>query len=163
MNHPLFVPFRAFLWQFRCSAFIYLLLCPTATLFGASPPIVDVFTAGSDGYSCYRIPAMVTTLKGTILAVADGRITNCADIPNPLDLVLKRNLDKGKTWTPLQVIADYGSNTNDTDTYPAYGLTNPVSRVAAGDAALLLDRTNGRVWVIYDNGAFVASQARHRA
>jgi sialidase-1 len=150
---PFFVPFRAFLW---------LLLFP-GVLEAATTASTDVFTAGSDGYSCYRIPAMVTTLNGAILAVADGRITNCADIPNPLDLVLKRSLDKGKTWTPLQVIADYGSNTKDTDTYPAYGLNNPVPRVAAGDAALLLDRTNGHVWVIYDNGAFVPSQVHHRA
>jgi sialidase-1 len=106
---------------------------------------------------------MVTTEKGVILAVADGRITNCADIPNPLDLVLKRSLDGGKTWTPLQIIADYGSNTNDADIYPTYGLTKPVPRVAAGDAALLLDHTNGRVWVMYDNGAFVPPRAHHRA
>jgi len=82
---------------------------------------------------------------------------------NPLDLVLKRSLDNGKTWTPLQIIADYGRNTNDTDTYPAYGLTNSVARVAAGDAALLLDRTKGRVWVLYDNGAFVRGQSHNRA
>src|SRR5262245_30287198 len=101
----------------------------------------SVFVGGQDGYACFRIPAMVTTLKGTVLAIADGRITNCHDIPNPLDLVLKRSTDSGKTWGPLQVIADYGKNTNDTETYAAYDLTNPVPRVAAGDAALLLDRT----------------------
>ena len=122
-----------------------------------------VFVGGQDGYACFRIPAMVTTLKGTLLAAADGRITNCHDIPNPLDLVLKRSTDNGKTWGPLQVIADYGKNTNDTDLYPAYELTNPVPRVAAGDAALLLDRTNLRVWVLYDNGAFVRGKPHNRA
>jgi hypothetical protein len=35
-----------------------------------------------------------------------------------------------------------------TDTYPAYGLTNPIPHHCAGDAALLLDRTNGRVWLL---------------
>src|SRR6476469_5867818 len=107
--------------------------------FAATDSFADVFRAGSDGYSCYRIPAMVTTRSGVILAVADGRITNCADIPNPLDLVLKRSTDNGRSWSPPHVIADYGRNTNDTDVYPAYGITNPVSRVSAGDAALLLD------------------------
>jgi len=123
----------------------------------------SVFVGGEDGYACFRIPAMVTTLKGTVLAIADGRLTNCHDIPNPLDLVLKRSTDNGKTWRPLQVIADYGKNTNDTETYSAYGLTNPVPRVAAGDAALLLDRTNGRVWVLYDNGAYVRGKPHNRA
>ena len=61
------------------------------------------------------------------------------------------------------MIADYGKNTNDTDVYPAYGVTNPVLRVAAGDAALLLDRMNGRVWVLYDNGAYIAGKANNRA
>src|SRR3954468_16504931 len=111
---------------------------------------VPVFTGGEDGYACFRIPALVRTKAGTLLAVADGRISGCGDIPNPLDLVLKRSLDNGRTWTALQVIADYGKNTNDTDMYPASGLPNPVPRVAAGDAALLLDRSNNRVWVIYD-------------
>src|SRR5262245_61226266 len=101
---------------------------------------VPVFVGGEAGYACFRIPAFVTTTKGTLLAVADGRISGCADIPNPLDLVLKRSSDNGRTWSALQVIADYGKNTNDTDVYPAYDLTNPVSRVAAGEAALLLDR-----------------------
>src|SRR5438094_877360 len=124
---------------------------------------VPVFVGGEEGYACFRIPAMVTTAKGALLAAADGRISGCGDIPNPLDLVLKRSLDNGRTWTRLQVIADYGKNTNDTDVYPAYGVTNPVPRVAAGDAALLLDRTNGRVWVLYDNGAYVPGKHNKRA
>jgi len=123
----------------------------------------SVFVGGQDGYACFRIPAMVTTTKGTVLAVADGRITNCHDIPNPLDLVLKRSTNNGKSWGPLQVIADYGKNTNDTETYAAYDLTNPVPRVAAGDAALSLDRSNGRVWVLYDNGAYVRGKPHNRA
>jgi len=117
-----------------------------------APVITKVFEGGKDGYACYRIPAMVTTLRGTIIAVADGRISGCGDIPNPLDLVARRSYDNGRTWTPLQVIANYGSDPADTDVYPHYGITNPIPRVSAGDAALLLDRTNGRVWVLYDNG-----------
>jgi sialidase-1 len=128
-----------------------------------APATLPLFVNGQNGYACYRIPALVTTTRGTLLAVADGRLSNCGDIPNPLDLVLKRSLDHGRTWTSLQVIADYGSNPNDTDTYPAYGLTNPVPRVAAGDASLLVDRTTGRVWVLYDNGGAASGQPYNRA
>jgi sialidase-1 len=127
------------------------------------PARVPVFVDGQNGYGCYRIPAMVTSTNGTILAMADGRVSNCGDIPNPLDLVLRRSFDNGQTWTPLQVIANYGSNPNDTDTYSYYGITNPISRVAAGDAALLLDRINGRVWALYDNGGAVSGQFNNRA
>ena len=119
------------------------------------PPYVatQLFISGT-GYPEYRIPALVTTTNGTVIAAADGRQSN-GDIPNPIDCVCRRSFDNGYTWAPLQVIADYGSNqtTNDVDTYPAYGITNPVARRCAGDSALLLDRTNGRVWVLYDNGA----------
>ena len=90
------------------------------------PARVPVFVNGQNGYACYRIPAMVTTTNGTVIAVADGRISGCGDIPNPLDLVLRRSFDNGLTWTLLQVIANYGSNPTDTDTYPYYGITNPV-------------------------------------
>ena len=127
------------------------------------PARVPVFVNGQNGYACYRIPAMVTTTNGTVIAVADGRISGCGDIPNPLDLVLRRSFDNGLTWTLLQVIANYGSNPTDTDTYPYYGITNPVPRVASGDAALLLDRTNGCVWVLYDNGGVASGQPYGRA
>ncbi len=132
------------------------------------PPVpprerTPVFVNGQNGYACYRIPAMVTTTKGTILAVADGRVSGCGDIPNPLDLVQRRSFDNGRTWTPLQVIANYGTDPTDTDTYPYYGITNPVPRIAGGDAALLVDRTNGRVWVLYDNGSIAAGRLYGRA
>jgi sialidase-1 len=117
----------------------------------AEAGFVRVFGAGVDGYTCFRIPALVSTMQGTLIAVADGRIGNCGDIPTSIDLVCKRSFDGGGTWGPLAVIADYGSDPNDLDSYPFYGLTQ-VQRVAAGDPALLLDRLNGRVWVFYDNG-----------
>jgi sialidase-1 len=117
----------------------------------AEAEFVRVFAAGVDGYTCFRIPALVSTTPGTLIAVADGRIGNCGDIPTPIDLVCKRSYDGGRTWGPLSVIANYGSDTNDVDAYPFYGLTN-VQRVAAGDPALLFDRLKGRVWVCYDNG-----------
>jgi len=126
------------------------------------PTRTPVFVGGQDGYRIYRIPALVTTSKGTLIAVADGRSGN--DIPDPLDLVVRRSFDKGSTWQPVQVIASYGTDTSaaDVDSYPYYNLTN-VQRVACGDAALLLDRTNGRVWVFYDNGAYVKGLNYNRA
>ncbi len=108
-----------------------------------------VFVSGT-GYPEYRIPAMVTTTNGTVIAVADGRTSN-GDIPYPLDCVCRRSLDNGNTWQPMQVIAAYSTD-GGTDIYPAYGITNPIPHRCAGDSALLLDRTNGRVWVLYDNG-----------
>jgi sialidase-1 len=125
-----------------------------------SAGFVPVFVGGDGGYGCYRIPAMVCSTKGTLLAVADGRISGCGDIPNPLDLVLRRSFDNGRTWGPLQIIANYGSDPSDTDVYPYYGITNPIPRVASGDAALLVDRTNGRIWALYDNGGVTGGKRK---
>lgn len=112
---------------------------------------VRVFTRGADGYTCFRIPALVTTTNGTLIAAADGRIGGCGDIPTPLDLVCRRSFDNGNTWGPIQVIADYGSRVGDVDTFPFYGAAN-ISRVSSGDSALLVDRLSGRIWILYDNG-----------
>jgi sialidase-1 len=151
--------------RLRLIAWVAMCALPAVVL-RAAPAEVEfkpVFTAGEEGYACYRIPAMVTTAQGTILAVADGRLAGCNDIPNPLDLVLKRSHDQGRTWSPLQVIAGYGKDTQDTDVYPACGITNPIPRVSAGDAALVFDRTRSRVWVLYDNGGSASQRPHQRA
>lgn len=37
------------------------------------PRNVEVFVSGWDGYQTYRIPALIVTEKGTILAFCEGR------------------------------------------------------------------------------------------
>ncbi|TVL92984.1 sialidase family protein [Streptomyces sp. SAJ15] len=63
------------------------------------------------GYSCFRIPAIVKTTKGTLLAFAEGRVDNCGDAGD-IDLVLKRSTDGGRTWGPLQVIDEGDGDTH---------------------------------------------------
>jgi sialidase-1 len=69
-----------------------------------------VFISGTDGYDTYRIPAMVVTLEGTILAFCEGRKDEGGDSGN-IDLLLKRSFDNGKTWTKQQIIWDDSGNT----------------------------------------------------
>ncbi len=90
-------------------------------------PSVDVFVGGSNGYPVYRIPAMVVTNQGTILAFCEGRKTGIFDHGN-IDLVLKRSFDHGKTWGPLQVIRSEGFKT-------------------WGNPAPVVDRDTGRIWL----------------
>ncbi|GAA0477536.1 sialidase family protein [Streptomyces olivaceiscleroticus] len=63
------------------------------------------------GYSCFRIPAIVTTPRGTLLAFAEGRVNNCGDAGD-IDLVMKRSTDGGRTWGPLQVVNEGGGDTH---------------------------------------------------
>ncbi len=122
---------------------------PAGPPFGFTRP----FYSGFSGYHTFRIPALVTSPSGTVVAAADGRLVNSADVPGRIDCVVRRSLDLGATWGPPIVVSDYGSDTADTDAYPVTGSTNLQTRTSASDPALLVDRTNGRIWVLYDNGS----------
>ncbi|MBZ4020243.1 sialidase family protein, partial [Streptomyces purpurogeneiscleroticus] len=81
--------------------------------------------AQEKGYACFRIPAIVTTPRGTLLAFAEGRVNDCGDAGD-IDLVLKRSTDGGRTWGPLQVVNEGGGDTH-------------------GNPAPVVDRRTGRV------------------
>ena len=69
--------------------------------------IVYKFGMGGSRYG-YRIPSLVTTRKGTLLAFAERRVGLGDHAQN--DIVLRRSYDDGKTWNSIQVIADHGKN-----------------------------------------------------
>src|SRR5438445_10264090 len=68
----------------------------------AEPIETDVFTAGADSYHTYRIPALVATKNGAVIAICEGRKTGRGD-HGDVDLVQKRSTDGGKTWRPLEL------------------------------------------------------------
>ena len=63
----------------------------------------DVYIAGQDGVHTYRIPSLIITKKGTVLAFCEARKESIADA-SPTDLVVKRSLDNGRTWQPMQIV-----------------------------------------------------------
>jgi sialidase-1 len=69
-----------------------------------------LYKNGEEGYKCFRIPVIVKSVKGTVLAFAEGRKNGCSDTGS-IDLVLKRSKDSGRTWGGLQVVWSDGSNT----------------------------------------------------
>ena len=80
------------------------------TLQPEEPAFSEVFTAGERDYDTFRIPSVVATPKGTLLAFAEARRTGAGD-SGDIDLVLKRSHDGGTTWSPLDVVGDNGPNT----------------------------------------------------
>ena len=98
------------------------------------PQATDLFVRGGDGIFLHRIPALAVTNDGTLIAVCDARVSRGDDLPNNIDLVMRRSFDNGKTWTPSQVIVDY-----------------PGER-GAGDSSLLVDRQTGTIWLFYAYG-----------
>ena len=69
-----------------------------------------VFTAGEGGYHTYRIPSLIVTKKGTVLAFCEGRKKGTSDAGD-IDLVLRRSTDGGQTWQPMQMVWDDGHKT----------------------------------------------------
>ncbi len=68
-----------------------------------------VFTVGADaGYTVFRIPAVVQTEDGTLVAFAEGRVDAECDFGR-IRVVAKRSTDGGDTWGPLQVVATSGA------------------------------------------------------
>ncbi len=61
----------------------------------SAPEQVDVFVAGTGGYHTYRIPSVIRTRRGTLLAFCEGRKGGRGDAGD-LDLVMKRSSDGGE-------------------------------------------------------------------
>lgn len=66
---------------------------------------IPVFTAGENGYHTFRIPAIVKSTNGTLLAFAEGRKNGTADFGD-IDLVMKTSQNNGNTWSNLVVLVD---------------------------------------------------------
>ncbi|WP_434615724.1 sialidase family protein [Arthrobacter sp. A5] len=90
-------------------------------------------TRGTGGYRQYRIPALAVSMRGTLLAAYDGR-PNLDDLPNPIDLLLRRSTDAGRTWGPQQVVRT------------GTGLEG------FGDPSLLVDAETGRIFMFHAAG-----------
>lgn len=106
-----------------------ILLCSTALPGDAEPSLryTDVFAAGTDGYHTYRIPALLVTREGTLLAFCEGRRGSRSDAGD-IDLLLKRSADGGRTWSAQQVVWDDGENT-------------------CGNPCPVVDQTTGTIWL----------------
>src|SRR5207247_9204548 len=67
----------------------------------------NLFEAEQDGYTLYRIPGIVATTEGTLLAYCEARKSDKGDW-GPIDIMLRRSTDGGKTWEPRRKLANPG-------------------------------------------------------
>ncbi len=102
---------------------------PTAQRIG-----VALRVAGQDDCHTYRIPGFATTKAGTLIAVYDNRYGSSGDLPGDIDVGMSRSTTGGRTWEPMRVIMDMGSNSK----WRFDGV---------GDPSVLVDRVTGAIWV----------------
>jgi sialidase-1 len=117
---------------------VLLVCCCGHALSRQSPAdLVPIFANGTEGYTCFRIPAIVRTPGGRLLAFAEARRDGCSDFGN-VRIVMRRSRNGGKTWGPLETVAENGS-------------------LQAGNAAPVVDTMDlryphGRVFLVYSTG-----------
>ncbi|MFW6125018.1 MAG: sialidase family protein [Pirellulales bacterium] len=127
--------------------------CAELLVTGAEPPAGNgapsrtvVHRAGESGYHTYRIPSLVVSPGGALLAFCEARKNSRAD-HGDIDLVLKRSFDGGATWSEMQIVHDDGGHT--------IGNPCPVVDRQTGTVWLPFCRDNDRVFVTKssDDGA----------
>ncbi len=94
----------------------------------STPERTRVFVSGQDGYHTYRIPSLLVTGRGTLLAFAEGRKHGGSDTGD-IDLLLKRSTDGGRTWLAPQTVWDDGPN-------------------VCGNPCPVVDQTTGTIWLL---------------
>ena len=99
-------------------------------------PALVLRSAGEDNCHTYRIPGIITTNKGTLIAVYDNRYNNSKDLQEDIDIGMSRSTDGGKTWEPMRVIMDMGQ----------WG-GNPQRLNGTGDPCVLYDHTTHTILV----------------
>lgn len=92
------------------------------------PELNYAFACGEDGYKSYRIPSIIKTKKGTLIASCEGRVQHSGDSGN-IDLVFKRSTDHGKTWSKIKTIRDFDHT--------------------AGNPCPVVDQASGRIIMVY--------------
>ena len=89
----------------------------------------DIFVSGTHGYHTFRIPALIRTTVGTVLAFAEGRRNSRSDTGD-IDMVLRRSTDGGQTFGSLRVVV-------------------PGDGDVAGNPAPVVDRDTGRITLLF--------------
>lgn len=102
--------------------------CLVTSACATEPEFSNVFVSGKEGYKQIRIPSVVVTKQGTVLAFAEGRAVASDQAEN--DIILKRSTDGGRSWGKLQLLHDDGK----------HSLNNPTA---------VVEQESGRVCLMY--------------
>ena len=89
---------------------------------------MTLYTRGTNGYFGYRIPSLLITQAGTLLAICEGRRNSMSD-DGSIDLLIRRSEDNGATWSEQEVI---------------YGVSGDIT---IGNPCPVVDEKTGTMWL----------------
>lgn len=111
-----------------------------ALALSAAPEEQVLYRSGENGFHTYRIPSLIQTKKGTLLAFAEARRDGAGD-SGEIQTVFRRSTDGGRTWSPQRTAAAHGRDT----------LGNPCP---------VVDRSTGVIWLLLTGNPGSTTEAR---
>ena len=120
-----------------------------ASVRAAEPKLdkVDLFTANEGGYPLYRIPGIVVTARGSLLAYCEARKNAKGDWGH-IDILLRRSTDGGTTWSaPLKMPLPEGPLERNPAAV-AQGLGKP-GEITLNNPVAIVDHRTGAVVLLY--------------
>ena len=103
----------------------------SVTAFATEGPL-DVYKGGENGSASYRLPVLLLTKHGTLVAFADARTLNAGDTGNKINTVVRRSTDGGQTWGPIKTLA-----------------TDDRKKSKIGNCSAIYDSTTDTIWLLY--------------
>lgn len=84
--------------------------------------------------ACYRIPALATAPNGDLIAAVDERVPSCGDLKwnEDINIVARRSMDNGKTWSPIEKLVDYPQGQS------------------ASDPSVIVDHVTGEIFMFFN-------------
>ena len=113
----------------------YILIFTSFTFYSQNFEYVDLFDNSMNSeVFCYRIPSLVTTTNGTLIAAIDERNNSCGDLKwnRDINIVIRKSFDDGKTWTKIEKIIDY-----------------PLGK-SASDPSMIVDKKTNEIFLFFN-------------
>lgn len=108
---------------------------------------IDLFEAGLEGFALYRIPGIVVSKSGAVLAYCEARKSDKGDW-GPIDILMRRSFDGGVSWAPRQTIVHVEGEHPVNPVAAAQKLDKPGENTV-NNAAAIADMETGAVHLVY--------------